>query len=39
MEDMNMARDLTLEQVAHNHPSYVPQEMLAKIETELQRIK
>jgi len=37
MEDMNMAADLTLEQVAHNHPSYVPQEMVEKIEKELAR--
>jgi len=35
MEDMSMAIEMTLEQVAHNHPVYVPQEMLKKIEEEL----
>lgn len=39
MEDMSMAGSFTLEQVASNHPNFVPQEMLAKIENELQRIK
>jgi len=35
MEDMSMAIEMTLEQVAHNHPVYIPQEMLKKIEEEL----
>jgi beta-glucosidase len=35
MEDMSMATELTLEQVAHNHPVYVSQEILKKIEEEL----
>jgi hypothetical protein len=39
MADMSMAADMTLEQVSANHPNFVPREMLAQIETELQRIK
>ena len=35
MEDMNMAANLTLEQVSHNHPGFVPQAMVEKIEKEL----
>lgn len=37
MEDMNMTADLTLEQVAHNHPSYMPQELVEEIGKELAR--
>ncbi|MBC7879090.1 MAG: glycoside hydrolase family 3 C-terminal domain-containing protein [Anaerolineales bacterium] len=39
MADMRMAGELTLEQVAHNHPTYVPQELVEKIEKELAQIK
>ena len=39
MEDMSMAGGLTLEQVASNHPNFVPQEMVEKIEKELAKIK
>ncbi|MBK9603518.1 MAG: glycoside hydrolase family 3 C-terminal domain-containing protein [Anaerolineales bacterium] len=39
MADMRMAGELTLEQVAHNHPTYVPQELVKKIEEELAKIK
>ena len=39
MEDMSMAGGLTLEQVASNHPNFVPQEVLEKIEKELEKIK
>jgi beta-glucosidase len=39
MEDMSMAGSLTLEQVAQNHPNFVPQEMVEKIEKELAHIK
>ena len=39
MEDMKMAAELTLEQVAYNHPGFVPQEMVEKIEKELAQIK
>ena len=35
MADMSMARAMTLEQVAHHHPGFVPQEMVEKIEKEL----
>lgn len=39
MEDMKMAAELTLEQVAYNHPGFVPQEIVEKIEKELAQIK
>jgi hypothetical protein len=39
MEDMSMAGGLTLEQVAHNHPNFVSQELVEKIEKELAQIK
>jgi beta-glucosidase len=39
MEDMSMAADMTLEQVASNHPNFVSQELLAKIEKDLAKIK
>lgn len=39
MEDMRMAADLPLEQVAHNHPNHISPETLAKIEKELAGIK
>jgi nitrogen regulatory protein PII-like uncharacterized protein len=39
MEDMSMAIDMTLDQVAINHPTFVSQELLAKIEKELAEIK
>jgi hypothetical protein len=38
MEDMSMAGGLTLEQVAANHPNFVPQEVVEKIEKELEKI-
>jgi beta-glucosidase len=39
MEDMRMAMDMTLEQVANNHPNHISRETLAKIEKELAGIK
>lgn len=39
MEDMSMAGDMSLEQVAANHPNFVSKEMLANIEKELAGIK
>ena len=39
MEDMSMANDMTLEQVAANHPNFVSPELLAKIEKDLETIK
>ena len=39
MEDMSMAADLTLEQVATNHPNFISHNTLAKIEKELVEIK
>jgi beta-glucosidase len=39
MEDMSMAGGLTLEQVAFNHPNFVPRETLEKIEKDLAKIK
>jgi beta-glucosidase len=38
MADMSMAGDMTLEKVASNHPNFVPQETLAKIEKDLAKI-
>ena len=39
MADMNSAVGMTLEQVASNHPNFVPQKLLAQIEQELAQIK
>lgn len=39
MEDMSMAADMTLEQVATNHPNFVSQQLLAAIERDLAGIK
>jgi beta-glucosidase len=39
MADMRMAAELTLEQVASNHPTFVPMELLAEIEKDLAKIK
>ncbi|MEO8355509.1 MAG: glycoside hydrolase family 3 C-terminal domain-containing protein [Chloroflexota bacterium] len=39
MADMSMAAELTLDQVASNHPNFVPQELLAAIEKDLAEIK
>jgi beta-glucosidase len=39
MADMSMAMDMTLEQIASNHPNFVSQELLAKIEKDLAEIK
>lgn len=39
MEDMRMAMDMTLEQVASNHPNHLSPETLAKIEKDLAGIK
>jgi beta-glucosidase len=39
MEDMSMAADMTLDQVASNHPNFVSQELLAQIEKDLAQIK
>ena len=39
MDDMSMAGDMTLEQVASNHPNFVSQELLAKIDEDLAEIK
>ena len=39
MEDMSMAAEMTIEQVATNHPNFVSQELLAKIEKDLAEIK
>jgi len=35
---MSMAGGLTLEQVAANHPNFIPQEILEKIEKDLATI-
>jgi len=39
MADMSMAGDMTLEQVAANHPNFVSQELLAQVEKDLAAIK
>ncbi len=39
MEDMKMAGELPLEQVVGNHPNFVSQEVLVKIEKDLEKIK
>jgi hypothetical protein len=38
MEDMSMAADLTLEQVANNHPNFVSQELLKAIGQDLAKV-
>ncbi|MEP7133767.1 MAG: glycoside hydrolase family 3 C-terminal domain-containing protein [Chloroflexota bacterium] len=38
MADMSMAVDMTLDQIASNHPNFVSQELLAQIEKELAKI-
>jgi hypothetical protein len=38
MADMSMAKDMTLEQVAMNHPTFVSQQLLATINEELSKI-
>ena len=39
MEDMSMAQEMTLEQVAINHPTYVPPSLLMKIGEELGEVQ
>ncbi len=39
MADMSMAGDMTLEQIASNHPNFVSQELLGQIEKDLAEIK
>jgi hypothetical protein len=38
MSDMSMAEGMTLEQVALNHPTFVPASVLAKIGEELANV-
>jgi beta-glucosidase len=38
MADMSMAKDMTLEQVAINHPTFVSQQLLATINEELSKV-
>ena len=38
MEDMSMAKDMTLEQVATNHPTFISPALLAKIGEELAKV-
>jgi beta-glucosidase len=38
MADMSMARDMTLEQIASNHPNFLPASLLMKIDDELARV-
>jgi len=38
MEDMAMAKGLTLEQVATNHPTFVPASLLAQIAEDLEKV-
>jgi beta-glucosidase len=38
IDDMTMAREMTLEQISTNHPTYVPAALLAKIGEELEKI-
>ncbi|MGB8983910.1 MAG: fibronectin type III-like domain-contianing protein, partial [Anaerolineales bacterium] len=38
MEDMSMVKDMTLEQIAANHPTFVPASLLAKIGEDLEKI-
>ena len=39
MADMSMAMDMTLDQIAANHPTHISQELLAKIDKDLVKIK
>ena len=39
MPDMNGAMEMTLEQIAANHPTHISQELLAKMDTDLAKIK
>ena len=39
MTDMSGAVDMTLEQISSNHPNFVSQELLAKIDKDLAKIK
>jgi hypothetical protein len=39
MEDMRMAAEMTLDQVAANHPNFIPQDLLAKMEKDLAAIQ
>ncbi len=39
MADMSMAANMSLEQVARNHPNFVPQDLVEKIEKELAAFK
>jgi len=39
MEDMSMAIDMTLDQIASNHPNFISQQLLAQIEKDLAEIK
>jgi hypothetical protein len=38
MSDMSMAKDMTLEQVAINHPTFIPPDLLMKIGDELAKV-
>jgi hypothetical protein len=38
MADMSMARDMTLEQVATNHPTFVSASLLARIGEDLAKV-
>jgi beta-glucosidase len=38
MADMSMAREMTLEQIATNHPTFVPVSLLMKIDEELAKV-
>ncbi|HSL45146.1 MAG TPA: glycoside hydrolase family 3 C-terminal domain-containing protein [Anaerolineales bacterium] len=38
MEDMSMAKDMTLEQIATNHPTFLPTSLLMKIGEELAKV-
>lgn len=38
MADMSMAREMTLEQIASNHPNFLPASLLMKIDDELARV-
>jgi hypothetical protein len=39
MPDMSGAMEITLEQIAANHPTHISKELLAKIDTDLAKIK
>ena len=38
MADMSMAKDMTLEQVATNHPTFLPASLLAQIGEDLEKV-